>query len=100
MNGDCSEPLNNPFSSICGVFLRRDASRSELTTMARITVEDCLLNVENRFQLVHLTSKRVRQIEKGARKLVHADNKNVVMALREIAANKVRPQTHEAKIEE
>lgn len=58
--------------------------------MARITVEDCLERVETRFGLVHLTAKRVRQLEKGAKRLVDSDNKNIVEALREIAANKVR----------
>ena len=58
--------------------------------MARITVEDCLKKEENRFILVHLASKRVRQLLKGAKPLVNApDNKEAVVALREIAAGKV-----------
>lgn len=59
--------------------------------MARVTVEDCLKKVDNRFLLVMLAAKRVKQLYKGARPLIdnrHA-NKNVVLALREIAAGKV-----------
>ncbi len=59
--------------------------------MARITVEDCLKKVDNRFQLVHLVAKRVIQLRKGAPPLVPAKNKEVVLALREVAAGKVRP---------
>ena len=57
--------------------------------MARITVEDCLENVGNRFQLVLLGAKRAKQLLKGSRPLLDADNKEVVTALREIAAGKV-----------
>jgi len=57
--------------------------------MARITVEDCLNNVDNRFQLIHLAAKRVRQLKKGAPPLVVCKNKDVVVALREIAAGYV-----------
>lgn len=59
--------------------------------MARVTVEDCLDNVENRFALVLLATKRTRQLLKGATPLVeHSKNKAPVLALREIAASKVR----------
>ena len=58
--------------------------------MARITVEDCLRNVPNRFELVLLGSKRAKQLLKGARPLVESENKDIVTSLREIAANKVR----------
>ncbi len=57
--------------------------------MARVTVEDCLRNVDNRFELVHLTAKRVRQLRKGAEPLVGSNNTDTVEALREIAAGKV-----------
>ena len=57
--------------------------------MARITVEDCLKNVDNRFALIHLAAKRVRQLRKGAEPLVVCKNKDIVVALREIAANKI-----------
>ena len=56
--------------------------------MARITVEDCLEHVDNRFDLVLLASRRARQIAQGADPLVPAENdKPTVIALREIAAN-------------
>ena len=58
--------------------------------MARVTIEDCLEKVPNRFKLVHLAAKRVRQLEKGGKRLIASKNKLVVQALREIAANKVR----------
>jgi DNA-directed RNA polymerase subunit omega len=58
--------------------------------MARITVEDCLEQIPNRFQLVLLGARRAKQLLKGARPLVEADNKEVVTALREIAAAKVQ----------
>jgi DNA-directed RNA polymerase subunit omega len=57
--------------------------------MARVTIEDCLDNVENRYELVHLTVKRVKQLREGAPAQVKSKNKSVVTALREIAANKV-----------
>jgi DNA-directed RNA polymerase subunit omega len=59
--------------------------------MARVTVEDCLEQVDNRFLLVMLASKRVKQLYKGASPLIdnRAANKNVVVSLREIAAGKV-----------
>jgi DNA-directed RNA polymerase subunit omega len=54
--------------------------------MARITVEDCLENVDNRFQLVLISSKRARQIMQGAEPHVERENdKPTVIALREIA---------------
>lgn len=56
--------------------------------MARITVEDCLEYVDNRFDLVLLAARRARQIEQGADPLVPAENdKPTVIALREIAEN-------------
>ena len=56
--------------------------------MARITVEDCLEYVDNRFDLVLLAARRARQIAQGADPLVPAENdKPTVIALREIAAN-------------
>lgn len=58
--------------------------------MSRITVEDCLKNVNNRFELVMLASKRARQLFKGAKPLIDSDNREVVVALREIADGKVR----------
>ena len=57
--------------------------------MARVTIEDCLEKVENRYELVHLTAKRVKQLREGDNALVKSKNKEVVTALREIAADKV-----------
>ena len=58
--------------------------------MARTTVEDCLENVDNRFQLVLIASKRAREISMGAEPMVEIDNdKPTVIALREIAAGLV-----------
>lgn len=57
--------------------------------MARVTVEDCLEKVANRFVLVYLTIERVKQLRKGADPLVQCKNKEIVTALREIAAGKV-----------
>lgn len=59
--------------------------------MARITVEDCLKKVNNRFALIHLAAKRVRQLRKGQEPLVASKNRDVVISLREIAAGKVIP---------
>ncbi len=58
--------------------------------MARITVEDCLDRVPNRFELVLLAARRAKQLLKGARPLVDSDNKDIVTALREVAEEKVR----------
>ncbi len=58
--------------------------------MARVTVEDCLEQLGNRFALVVLASQRARQLSKGAAPLVTCNNKPAVTALREIAASKVR----------
>ena len=57
--------------------------------MARVTVEDCLDKVPNRFALVVLASERARQLSGGARPLVKCDNKPGVAALREIARGQV-----------
>ena len=59
--------------------------------MARITIEDCLKTVDNMYELVHLATERARQIYKGSNTLVKSKNRIIVTALREIAANKVRP---------
>jgi DNA-directed RNA polymerase subunit omega len=61
--------------------------------MARVTVEDCLKHVENRFELVLLASKRARQIATGGKDpLVEWENdKPTVVALREISAELITP---------
>ena len=61
--------------------------------MARVTVEDCIDKVENRFELVLLASHRARMIASGSSILVPRDNdKNPVVALREIADEKLKPE--------
>ncbi len=57
--------------------------------MARVTVEDCLENVNNRFALTILGSTRARQLARGATALLECDNKPAVTALREIADGSV-----------
>lgn len=58
--------------------------------MARITVEDCLEVVDNRFELVLMATKRARQLANGADPLVESTNdKPTVLALREIAGGKI-----------
>lgn len=59
--------------------------------MARITVEDCQERVDNRFLLVQMAIKRVRQFREGYEPLLPTRNKEVVTALREIAAGKILP---------
>jgi DNA-directed RNA polymerase subunit omega len=63
--------------------------------MARVTVEDCLEKVPNRFALVLMVSKRVKQLMKGAEGTVAArSNKFVVTSLREVAAGNVGYESH------
>jgi DNA-directed RNA polymerase subunit omega len=58
--------------------------------VARITVEDCLKKVPNRFQLVNMVARRVRQIREGSDYLVSSPkNEDVVISLREIAAGRI-----------
>jgi DNA-directed RNA polymerase subunit omega len=62
----------------------------EVFFVARITIEDCLKKVDNRFLLVNMVAKRVRQIREGSDYLVSSPkNEDVVVALREVAAGKV-----------
>jgi DNA-directed RNA polymerase subunit omega len=59
--------------------------------LARVTVDDCLKQIPNRFLLVHMAARRVRQIREGSEYLLEtSQNEDVVMALREIAAGKVK----------
>jgi DNA-directed RNA polymerase subunit omega len=58
--------------------------------LARVTVEDCLDKVGNRFALTILAAERARQISKGSKPLVECENKPAVTALREIADAKVK----------
>jgi DNA-directed RNA polymerase subunit omega len=58
--------------------------------VARITIEDCMKRVNNRFELVHMVSQRVRQIRDGSDYLISSPkNEDIVIALREVAAGKV-----------
>ena len=62
--------------------------------MARITVEDCLDNIDNRFEMVLTATKRARQIANGAEPMVEEENdKPTVIALREIADGLVNTET-------
>ncbi|CAO0824029.1 DNA-directed RNA polymerase subunit omega [Desulfarculales bacterium] len=68
--------------------------------VARVTVEDCLRQVDNRFSLVHLAAKRVRQLREGALPHMDVKNKEVVLALREVASGDVYPvSAEEAEVE-
>lgn len=65
--------------------------------MARITIEDCLRKVPNRFFLVNMVAKRVRQIREGSDYLVSASkNEDIVVSLREVAAGKIVSKEAEA----
>jgi DNA-directed RNA polymerase subunit omega len=67
--------------------------------VARITIEDCLRKVDNRFLLVNMVAKRVRQIREGSDYLVSSPkNEDIVVSLREVAAGKV--VSKEAGLEE
>jgi len=67
--------------------------------MARLTVEDCLDYVDNRFELVLVASKRARQLSMGAEPLVELENdKPTVLALREIAENKINKSVLEEEV--
>ena len=63
--------------------------------MARITVEDCLKNVNNRFTLIHMVAKRVRQLRKGSEPTIVSKNRDIVLSLREIASGNISKQTEE-----
>ncbi|MBU1054109.1 MAG: DNA-directed RNA polymerase subunit omega [Proteobacteria bacterium] len=68
--------------------------------MARITIEDCMKRVPNRFILVNMVAKRVRQIREGSEYLVSAPkNEDIVIALREIAAGKIVLKQEDIKVE-
>jgi DNA-directed RNA polymerase subunit omega len=69
----------------------------EREIMARITVEDCLEKINNRFSIIHITATRVRQLDRGSARLVECKNQNGVAALREVAAGKVMIKDEKAK---
>lgn len=58
--------------------------------MARVTTEDCLLHVDNMYELVHVATRRVRQLSKGSEPMVRSKNRMIVTALREVAAAKIK----------
>lgn len=58
--------------------------------MARITVEDCLENVENRFALVMAAVRRTKQLYAGADPMVECENKSIICSLREIAQGDIK----------
>ena len=67
--------------------------------MARITVEDCLQKVNNRFALIHMASKRVRQLRKGSEPTITSKNRDIVVSLREVAAgNVVKAEPYDSKL--
>jgi DNA-directed RNA polymerase subunit omega len=69
--------------------------------MARITIEDCTERVPNRFNLVQMAAIRTKQLKKGARALVQTEgNKEVVTALREIAAGYITPDYADTEVAE
>lgn len=57
--------------------------------MARVTIEDCLARVDNRYELVHIAKLRARQLLLGGHPTIRSKNKEVVTALREIAAGHI-----------
>ena len=59
--------------------------------MARITIEDCLNHTPNRFALVNVARQRAAALVQGARPMVTCNNKEIVTALREVAAGKIKP---------
>ncbi len=63
--------------------------------MARVTVEDCLDHVDNRFVLVHVAAQRSKELFKGSQPLIQCKNREVVTSLREIADGLVVQQTVE-----
>jgi DNA-directed RNA polymerase subunit omega len=68
--------------------------------VARITIEDCLKRVKNRFLLVNMVAKRVRQIREGSEYLVSSPkNEDIVVSMREIAAGKISIKEDEEEIQ-
>lgn len=66
--------------------------------MARITVEDCIQRVPNRFHLVQMAAIRAKQLKRGSGALIpQGENKEVVTALREIAAGYIKPDYPESE---
>jgi DNA-directed RNA polymerase subunit omega len=82
-------PWLRPRTSLRNIKQKPAGKKVEEIIMARITVEDCLQKVNNRFALIHAAAKRVRQIRKGSEPTILSKNKDIVVALREIASGRV-----------
>jgi len=68
--------------------------------MARVTIEDCLKRIDNRFMVIRAVTARVRQLRAGDEPLVHSPkNEDIVIALREIAAGKIKIKREESEQE-
>lgn len=67
--------------------------------MARVTIEDCVEHVKNRFQLVHAAVRRSRQLMEGSKPLVASKNRDTIVALREIASAQVKVSTSPSKLD-
>ena len=77
------------------LYARMAGRQAAGSPMARITVEDCLEVVDNRFELVMLAAKRARQLANGVQSQLdnsEANDKPTVLALREIAARQINPE--------
>jgi DNA-directed RNA polymerase subunit omega len=84
-------PAGDPGNSIERYRLNRGGLK-----VARITVEDCLKQVPNRFLLVNMVAKRVRQIREGSEYLVSSPkNEDIVVSLREVAAGRIQLKMEE-----
>ncbi len=77
-------------SAIVGILLTSQSADLAEVPVARVTVEDCLQNVNNRFALVILAAERARQLANGGKPLVRCTNKPAVTSLREIARSRVK----------
>jgi DNA-directed RNA polymerase subunit omega len=87
-----AENFRNASRARIVAFVERTSHFQEFLPMARVTVEDCIDKVENRFELVLLAAHRARMVSSGAQITIDRDNdKNPVVALREIAERTISP---------
>ena len=90
--GDERKTCLHPARGVGGALPLRHCLKDQGTSMARVTVEDCIDKIDNRFDLVLMASHRARAISSGAPMAVPRDNdKNPVVALREIGDGKLSP---------
>jgi len=68
--------------------------------MARITIDDCLQKIPNRFELVAIAAKRAKQLFRGAKPLLQTENRGIVTTQREIAGGTVRQAQNNAQLYE